>query len=202
MKSWFITLGLAVVSAGCSVDPADVHPDNFKAALQAFADKNSSCYLRIQLPYTVDKRSLNPFKAKYDALVDAGIISFEKTGEFRNVVAGRGTVITELGTYSLNPQYQDAYEPAKEVGKGQIGCFTGRKITVGRIVEYTEPVDVGGYMVTEVTYEYTVTGLPAWLDHQAMAIQYPQVVAEYRAKGAPIKAERPLGLYEKGWEAQ
>jgi hypothetical protein len=197
-----ISLVVSIFMFGCSIDPMDAHPENFKKALQVYTDKNSSCFLRIQLPFTVDSRSLNPFKAKYDALVAADVISFDKTGEHRNVVAGRGTVITELGTYTLNPQYQATYEPAKEVGKGQIGCFTGRKITIGKILEYTEPVDVGGYMVTEVSFEYTVTGLPAWLDHPEMAKQYPQVVAEYRAKGSPVKAKRPLGLYQNGWEAQ
>lgn len=202
MYKQIISLAISFLILGCAVDPSDVHPDNFKAALQNFTDKNSSCFLRIELPYTVDERSLNPFKSKYDALLKAGVISFEKTGEHRVVVAGRGTVITELGTYTLKPAYQANYQVPATKGRGQIGCFVGRKVTIGTILDYSEPVDVGGYMVTEVTFDYTVSGLPEWLDHPEMAKQYPGVVAEYRARGLPIKSKRPLGLYENGWEAQ
>lgn len=200
MKFTILSLGMAMLVAACGVEPHDQHPDNFKKGLQAYHDKTANCYLQIQLPFTVTERTYDPYKPSYDALIEAGVVEFKKTGVFREEIPNRGTVVTTLGTYSLKPEYMSAYTPPP--ARGQVGCFTGRKITVSKILDYTDATDVGGFLVLEVNYQYTVSGLPDWLDNPKMAEQYPELLEEYRAHGGPVTRKRPLALINGSWVAQ
>jgi hypothetical protein len=179
---------------------------NFTNAInQYLAKQGEACtVLNRQFPLDVPKQEQKEqygIGPKLAALEQAGLLRGNDTTA---VVHGMLDALQGL----TPPQPVRHYELTAEGGKyfqelsGGFGRATGlcygRK-QVDSIVKWTEPMTMGAYSQTEVTYIYKIADLAAWAEHPAVQRAFPDVqtaIAE-QSKVAQIAG---LRLTNKGWE--
>jgi hypothetical protein len=179
---------------------------NFANAInQYLAKQGEACtVLNRQFPLNVPKREQ---RDQYG--IGPKLAALEQAGLLRG---SDGTVVVHGMLDALQgptpPQPVRHYELTSEGGKyfrelsGGFGRTTGlcygRK-QVDSIVKWTEPMTMGAYSQTEVTYTYKIVDLAAWAQRPEVQRAFSDLQAEIagQSKAAQIAG---LRLTNKGWE--
>lgn len=161
---------LALGLSGCSDDPKAANETNFKVALDS--------YLKVEYPTCVFLFNFPTSEFGYGVLGPLRLRALEKAG----LVSSKQEMITppafggkpkpELGPmFSLTEEGKKFYSPSIPPKRGRgdgVGGFCVGKASLAALAQFSEPADFLGHRVSQLSYTYTVTDLPAWTRHPAI----------------------------------
>jgi hypothetical protein len=179
---------------------------NFTNAIDQYLAKHGEActVLNRQFPLDVPKREQKDqygIGPKLAALEQAGLL---RGGDTTAVVHG----MLDALQGPTRPQPVRHYDLTAEGGKyfrelsggfGQTtGLCYGRK-QVDSIVKWTEPMTMGAYSQTEVTYTYKIVDLAAWAERPEVQRAFPDIQTDIAGQS---KAAQTAGLRltNNGWE--
>jgi len=173
MKKYYryLTLGLILIFSGCGNDPQEANKKNFANAISDYIKSDKSKLGCINV-YGLSFQKYA--QENYEKLSQEGILTFtvNKIKPKKNLLTGE--LMTEGRTYSVS-------EKAKPFYKNNQICIG--QVELQEIVQFTKPVQVMKFIMSEVTYKYKVS-YPSWV----------------RGKDSEIKKEkRGLILTNNGW---
>lgn len=197
----------AATISGCAADPKAATTSNFEAAIRAEYGKHDQrlCESTNSLPY---KQTLNtayysgdsPMDAQIAALAHAGLVSVSYTSVHHAAEGWTPAWNERIRTISLT-SYGKRYA---RTGKNMFDypntelCY-GVK-TPDSVTNFTEPGDVMGMHVTQVTYVYHVADPAPWAQDPRIRSAYSDL-AGYIDGGGRHTATMDLVLTNNGWQA-
>lgn len=193
-------IAVAVLLSACS-DPKSANEKNFKIAIQKKLDEaRPTCYVIANFPGTIPN-SLDNDKLSFKALVDAGMLTVKD--ESRMTTGLMFNKVAVQPVFSLTEEGKKYYKPAMmKSGLGDdFGGFCFGKPIVREIVEFTEPADVMGGRVSQVTYTYELSELPAWAKQPQIVAALPKLKKDVESEKTPIKTRDILVLTNNGWKS-
>lgn len=198
-------IAAAIFVSGCS-DPNAANEKNFRISIQkTLDDKYPRCYVTGDFPVANSKKSFH--KEAYAALVAAGLLSVkDESHEITNnllsdnkeTIIGLVFRLTEKGNEFYKADVGEAGGMFRE-GKGGF-CFG--KATVKEITEFTAPADAGGVQLSQVTFTYQVSDLPAWAKLPEISAAIPALKDAVESEKNPLKGKAILILTNNGWKAR
>ena len=79
-------------------------------------------------------------------------------------------------------------------------CFGKAQVTA--IEQFSEPSEVTGQKMSNVTYAYKITGLPAWAGDDGVKASIAELGKAVASNDAPLKETRAMVLTSQGWRLQ
>jgi hypothetical protein len=205
VSSFFLlVLGLAVwvalaahgfppMAAGFS--PMSASKDNFTKAIDAQL---------VKLCIAIDLGTLTPFPisianndmnfARYNVLAKAGLLtavdSWVKPSQYSEIMAGTQTVPGK--TYSLTDEGRQVLRDPRTT------IFCAGHYKVDDVVDFTVPGNAMGETISQVTFTYSPSDVPAWVSTGVQAA-FPSLAKELAPKQ---QGEANMVLKNNGWEAE
>lgn len=171
----FVSCALALAACG---DNKTASKDNFKTALDKHF-QNHCIFITPSVgvtafPVTVED---NSDKARYNALVSAGLLTeSSKTIEHPGPL-NIGTVKTEQDTYDLTSSGKSTFQHGQ--GASDTGFCAGH-YTVGEVTSFTPPASQNGQTVSEAQYTLQPT-MASWVSTTAVQDRYGSELAQAKA---------------------
>lgn len=201
---------LLITSAACS-DPKEASQANFTEALRTGLAEEKLCLRQGFSSVEVPKNGYNgTYGESLDVLAQAGILhAKEEIREGRRVseldrmiyARRRQAVPTKdtLIVYSLTEEGERTSRTGQTLDRREIRvpCYGTPKLE--KVVRWTEPAEAMGRMVTEVTYTYTITEMPAWVNHPAMRKAFPELETILPTLDSVAEGSTYLVLTNEGW---
>ncbi len=210
-KMPFLFTGTVLMLSACSSGTNKASDVSFRSVLNAYYANHKDC---VGLPTTKNEngffyiaeiadstkplgaqrndRDLKPFLA----LAAAGIMTVEDTQATRKAfsrtekVPGKGFKLTDVGKSLL---LAGKYKRGFSKGEPQL-CY-GQRV-VDEIINFTEPADIRGVIVSKVKYTYNVGSVEDWAKLPDVYLRYPHIAA-YIAKTTEDTDD--LLLSKNGW---
>ena len=182
---------LIVTLAGCK------HAANitlaYGEAINSFYSTRPACLFAepLKLPVQVDTKD-DAKTAGYDALVDQGLL-LRTTAEKKEFVI----LSKQVTNYDLNDRGRSAWTAdTNNPGFGNF-CYGHRNV---QTIDTSTPVpNLQPGATTQVTYHYTITGMPNW----ALATETQNAYPDLKAKLAgPSTGSATLVYSNKAWQVQ
>jgi hypothetical protein len=179
---------------------------NFTIAINQYLAKHGDMCTAIvsQFPVDVPQREQKEqygVGPKLAALEQAGLVHSSDTTAVVHGMLGplRGSTPPQpVKRYELTPEGRKYFqELSNPLGQTSAFCY-GHK-TVDSIVKWTEPMTMGAFSQTEVTYTYKIVNLAGWAERPDVQRAFPDVGT---AVGGASKANQVVGLQltNQGWE--
>ncbi|MBB5510625.1 hypothetical protein [Paraburkholderia atlantica] len=198
MRPLFRLLALAVIATttGCS-DKSAPNADNFAAAVnQKLASSQPRCLPTGVWPATSDPTDHgNPY-AFYDAgmgFVQAGLATVKEEGPNSSTSFRKQAIftLTDEGKKLLVPNERQPF-PGK-----LNGAFCYGKARLTKVLNWDEPMKLGGTVVTTVTYSYEMTDVPKWAENKQLQTSFPILGTDVTGRG---KANLGVSLTDGHWQ--
>jgi hypothetical protein len=220
MKTVLMLMGSSLLLASCA-NPKEASKSTFQHALNEWIEKSPPCLSmpdgsvrtgnqsRGEMPLYVEatpaaqpfleesrQRRLGPL----EALVDAGLLKSTRTevkqdqGRFANngkMVAVFAYDFTDKGKAAFKEQ------ASKSSFGGTRAGFCYGKPQVDEVTQFTQPGDMMGMTVSQVSYRYHLADLPDWAKNAKVKAAFPEV-ARNTAESLDTKAA--LVLTNDGWK--
>ena len=216
MKFGALAAAFVLVFMGCGSDPKAVTNDNFRNAIVADFMKNPThaklCVPALQTPYEMVPSPTNlvpekaaPFdavaRAQYDALASVGLL----TAARKSAPALDRIYPRHMTSVPVNEYRQTALGVSNTSGAtpGQFGspgslCYA--MLGVDAVQNWTEPGDLLGQRLTEVSYQPKLVDVAAWARNPKVEAAFPQIAESLATIGkTPRKID--LHLTNLGWES-
>ena len=165
---------LMAFSSACSNRKAATK-SNFETALNKRFQKEKECMALMAFPDDAFGSM-----AAFDALTDAGMLTKTQNGQKVH--------------YDLSTKGREFWK-AKNGGYGQF-CYGERTVT--EIERFTEPSDMGGVHVSNVTYKYKVINIADWAKLAPVQKTFPYMKTQIDSDSAPNEEQQPLFLMNDG----
>jgi hypothetical protein len=172
-KSLLYSVGLILFFVGCN-DPKEASKSNFEQVINKYLLENK------------EKISCKPIGDKFPIEDSYGVLSrtFKKYVDYGLLKKEiKEKMVMQLLTGKERKEERDSYyltdRGKKYLTNGKF-CFGVPKVE--KIINFTEPMSVGGMKITEVNYTYILEDLPEW----------------YKIN-EPIKRRKGLRLMNDGW---
>lgn len=137
--------------------------------------------------------------APLDALVDAGIMKKSTIEvEQRNMFGGAERKVAVIA-YDLTDQGKAAY--SKDAGSSTMGgkrtglCYG--KPHVDEVTNFTQPADMMGMTLSQVSYKYHLVDLPAWVNNSKVKAAFPDLA---RNTAESLDGKAAVVLTNDGWK--
>lgn len=186
-KTSIISILASTLVIGCS-NPKDANEGNFTQAVKEILPQTShNCFGVGRLPYTA-RRNTN--SNMHEELVKAGLLS--KSSETKEYF-GRKYI---SAYYYVSPEGKKIHkQKISRFGLGTVDYFCVGEMEVDKIVNFTEPQNQSGIMVSHVKYSYKLKNIPKW----ARNPQLQQLIPSFPNLDKPSEASITLKLTNKGW---
>lgn len=213
-------LALPIIAlAGCS-NPKEASKSNFEHAINDWIEKGPPC---LDIPdgtvtapgqkydalpaYVEATPRTQPFAeesrqrrlAPLDALVDAGLFKKATTEiEQQNMFGGAERKVAVIA-YDFTDAGKAAFsEDAGEsiMGGKRSGLCYG-KPHVDEVTNFTQPADMMGMTLSQVSYTYHLADLPAWANNPKVKAAFPDVA---RNTAKSLEAKAAVVLTNDGWK--
>jgi len=182
-----VAAGLALSVSACK-KTADVKP-NFEAAINSYYQAHPACLWPTAKQFPVQKGHDDPDVAKFDAMVDQGLLT-RSTSEKKIIIISKRQNNYDVSDKGRSLWTVDATQP----GYGNF-CYGHR--TVSTIDSYTPTTDQPG-ATTTVQYHYDFSGAPDWAKTAEVQTAFPQV--QTNLSGTPRAASVSLTDTSNGWQ--
>jgi len=179
---------------------------NFARAVDQYLAKHGDACTAIigQFPIDVplsEQKEQYGIGSKLTALEHAGLVySSDTTAVVHGMLDPlRGpTPPQPVKRYALTPEGKKYFQELRNP-LGQVSAFCYGKKTVDSIVKWTEPMTMGVFSQTEITYTYKIVNLAGWAERPDVQHAFPDVVTT--VSGAS-KTNQVAGfqLTNQGWE--
>ena len=203
-------LAIAVLMAflaGCS-SPKDANDKNFKAAIQGYLDvAYPKCYFKQNLPIQLDEGDLF-MKRKYGngnllfALVDGGYISQKGVVKETRYTTGWGNakVKDNLQVFDLTEKGKPLYKQnLKVMDEGEQNGFCFGKAKIKEIKQFSEPSEMLGAKISQVSYTYSIEDIPDWARLPKVQSASNDIKKAIESETTPLEGKATLVLTNNGW---
>lgn len=191
MKKSLVLVGLigALVFGGCG-SKKDATKDNFEEAINAHLEKKCIEIGRMYKDLPIEIRTKDYEKKSLDNLVKVGLlISKPEKVEIKSMF-GNNKRMEDGFVYTLTPEGDKYYQKEDKV-------FCAGRYEVKEVVNFSEPSDALGQMITRVKFTKTARDVPSWAKEWVEILENKDF-AKYIAKD-PIEDRADLILTNEGW---
>lgn len=193
---------IALLMAGCS-SPKDANEKNFKAAAQDFLNTEyPNGYIVANFPYQTEGLSFNNTPEILHELARLGLVAETEISR-RDIPSsfGREARVDIVYEYDLTAEGNKFFKAdfTQSIMGNTLGAFAFGKATVAKIINFTEPASFMGYTVSEVTYTYTVSDIPAWAKDAELLNLNKQLKQDVESSNTPVQRRDVFVLTDKGW---
>jgi hypothetical protein len=171
-------IALMAFSSACG-DRKAATKANFETALNKHFQKEKECLALMALPNDVFGSM-----ASFEPLTDAGILTKTQNGQKVH--------------YDLSPKGRESWK-TKGNEWGQF-CYGERTVT--EIERFTEPSDMGGVHVSNVTYKYKLTNISDWAKLASVQKYFTYMKTQIDSDSAPLEEQQTMFLMNDGWSAE
>lgn len=186
-------LALLATLTGCS-DSSDTPEAGFRKAAQAYLDTQyPHCFVISSFPTKTRDFDLHGINKALHALAKVGVVSEKEISR------------TEVPARLWQPARTDIYyayaltDEGRKYYKADHGlCFGKAQVTA--VEQFSTPSDAGGQKTSNVTYAYTITGLPAWAGDEQVKASIAELGKAVASRDAPLKDTRAMVLTHQGWQ--
>jgi hypothetical protein len=202
MRRFSLIFLACVVSLAACNDAKKPSDSNFRKAINQYLAKHGKACIWMGRPFPID---VSESEQKLQSGTGIQMTVLEAAG----LVHSSDTVGATLGIFGPGtPRRVKRYEPTEAGNKylqqvpgvlGQSAGFCYGDKTVDSIVKWTEPVTLGPYSQTEVTYTYKIVDPASWAERPDVqrAFSDIQTTVAGASKTTQIAG---LQLTNKGWE--
>lgn len=190
---------IAAVSLAACANPKAASDANFANAINQYlasgGNGSSLCFQSVYFPHPDSPYDRDDTRAQLSEMAGAGLIS--KQSKMVKVAQWFGPPILQRQvTYDLTKGGK-AHVASNESYVGSSFCFA--KLRVGQIVKFTEPNDMAGVTVSQVTYVPAVASMEPWAEQ---LLEQKKLASMQRLVDRTVSTANnaTLDLTNKGWE--
>lgn len=197
---------LSMLWIGCATDPREASGENFASVVQEGLSAHPMClgggsgwvFPKSVLSDSILARSsgwgltwyrTQDVREQFAALADAGLLSRHD-----------GVPRPGYAEYRLTPVGEQAYRTYEESLDGRAGAFCYATPHVEEVVRYSEPADLLGQRVSEVTYTYTLQDVAPWAEGPALQEMVPSLAQTLSNRDTPTEGTAAVVLQSDGWQ--
>ncbi len=190
-----VPLALLATLAGCS-NSEDISEASFQKAAQAYLDTQyPHCFVISSFPTRTQDFDLHGTNKALHALAQVGVVSEKEIS--RTEVPARLWQAARTDIYYA----YDLTDEGRKYYKADSGlCFGKAQVTA--IEQFSEPSEVTGQKMSNVTYAYKITGLPAWAANEQVKASVAELGKAVASNDTPLKETRAMVLTSQGWRLQ
>ncbi|MCO8262860.1 hypothetical protein NC656_15020 [Pseudomonas asiatica] len=190
-----VPLALLATLAGCS-NSEETSEASFQKAAQAYLDTQyPHCFVISSFPTKTQDFDLHGTNKALHALAQVGVVSEKEIS--RTEVPARLWQAARTDIYYA----YDLTDEGRKYYKADNGlCFGKAQVTA--IEQFSEPSEVTGQKMSNVTYAYKITGLPAWAGDDGVKASIAELGKAVASNEAPLKETRAMVLTSQGWRLQ
>ncbi|WP_085624831.1 MULTISPECIES: hypothetical protein [unclassified Pseudomonas] len=190
-----LPLALLATLAGCS-NSEDTSEASFHKAAQAYLDSQYPyCFITSSFPTRTQDFDLHGTNKALHALAQVGVVSEKEIS--RTEVPARLWQAARTDIYYA----YDLTDEGRKYYKADSGlCFGKAQVTA--IEQFSEPSEVTGQKMSNVTYAYKITGLPAWAANEQVKASVAELGKAVASNEMPLKETRTMVLTSQGWRLQ
>jgi len=190
-----VPLALLATLAGCS-NSEETSEASFQKAAQAYLDTQyPRCFVISSFPTKTQDFDLHGTNKALHALAQVGVVSEKEIS--RTEVPARLWQAARTDIYYA----YDLTDEGRKYYKADNGlCFGKAQVTA--IEQFSEPSEVTGQKMSNVTYAYKITGLPAWAGDEGVKASIAELGKAVASNEAPLKETRAMVLTSQGWRLQ
>ncbi|AGA73729.1 hypothetical protein CXG50_25590 [Pseudomonas plecoglossicida] len=190
-----VPLALLATLAGCS-NSEETSEASFQKAAQAYLDTQyPHCFVISSFPTKTQDFDLHGTNKALHALAQVGVVSEKEIS--RTEVPARLWQAARTDIYYA----YDLTDEGRKYYKADNGlCFGKAQVTA--IEQFSEPSEVTGQKMSNVTYAYKITGLPAWAGDDGVKASIAELGKAVASNDAPLKETRAMVLTSQGWRLQ
>ncbi|GLO31829.1 hypothetical protein KI429_08930 [Pseudomonas shirazica] len=190
-----VPLALLATLAGCS-NSEETSEASFQKAAQAYLDTQyPHCFVISSFPTRTQDFDVHGTNKALHALAQVGVVSEKEIS--RTEVPARLWQAARTDIYYA----YDLTDEGRKYYKADNGlCFGKAQVTA--IEQFSEPSEVTGQKMSNVTYAYKITGLPAWAGDDGVKASIAELGKAVASNEAPLKETRAMVLTSQGWRLQ
>ncbi|AHC82938.1 MULTISPECIES: hypothetical protein [Pseudomonas] len=190
-----VPLALLATLAGCS-NSEETSEASFQKAAQAYLDTQyPHCFVISSFPTRTQDFDVHGTNKALHALAQVGVVSEKEIS--RTEVPARLWQAARTDIYYA----YDLTDEGRKYYKADNGlCFGKAQVTA--IEQFSEPSEVTGQKMSNVTYAYKITGLPAWARDDGVKASIAELGKAVASNDAPLKETRAMVLTSQGWRLQ
>ncbi|WPX88694.1 hypothetical protein [Pseudomonas asiatica] len=190
-----VPLALLATLAGCS-NSEETSEASFQKAAQAYLDTQyPHCFVISSFPTKTQDFDVHGTNKALHALAQVGVVSEKEIS--RTEVPARLWQAARTDIYYA----YDLTDEGRKYYKADNGlCFGKAQVTA--IEQFSEPSEVTGQKMSNVTYAYKITGLPAWAGDDGVKASIAELGKAVASNDAPLKETRAMVLTSQGWRLQ
>ncbi|AHZ77617.1 MULTISPECIES: hypothetical protein [Pseudomonas] len=190
-----VPLALLATLAGCS-NSEETSEASFQKAAQAYLDTQyPHCFVVSSFPTRTQDFDVHGTNKALHALAQVGVVSEKEIS--RTEVPARLWQAARTDIYYA----YDLTDEGRKYYKADNGlCFGKAQVTA--IEQFSEPSEVTGQKMSNVTYAYKITGLPAWAGDDGVKASIAELGKAVASNDAPLKETRAMVLTSQGWRLQ
>jgi hypothetical protein len=220
MKTLVILAASSALLARCS-NPKEANKGNFQHAIGEWIEKSPPCLSMPDGSVTVAKQTpgelplyveatpaSQPFSeesrqrhlAPLDALVNAGLLKSSRTEvEQGQSMFGNDTKKVAVFAYDFTDKGKSAFkeEAQKSSFGGTHSGFCYGKPEVDEVTQFTQPGDMMGMTISQVSYKYHLADLPDWAKNPKVKAAFPDLA---RNTADNLESKAALVLTNDGWK--
>ncbi len=191
MKKSLVFIGLisALILGGCG-SKKDATKDNFEEAINARFEKKCIEIGRMYKDLPLEIRAKDYEKKSLDNLVKVGLLASKPEKIEIKSMFGNNKRMEDGFVYTLTPEGDKYYQKEDKV-------FCAGRYEVKEIINFSEPLDVLGRVMTRVKFTKIARDVPSWAEEWA-GFSENKNFAMYVAEN-PIEDSADLVLTNEGW---
>jgi len=197
-----VPLALLATLAGCS-DTKDASEANFHKAAQAYLDTQyPRCFVVTDFPTKTQDFDVTGTNKALHALAKVGIVSEQEISRVEVPERLWQPARTDIYyAYDLTDEGRKYYKAnAQKMLNGQTRgglCFGKAEVTA--VEQFSEPGEMMGHTVSDVTYAYKITELPDWATNDEVRATIRDLGNAVATLQSPAREKRVMVLTNKGW---
>ncbi|MDZ5111145.1 MULTISPECIES: hypothetical protein [Pseudomonas] len=190
-----VPLALFATLAGCS-NSEDTSEASFQKAAQAYLDTQyPRCFVISSFPAKTQDFDLHGTNKALHALARVGVVSEKEIS--RTEVPAR---LWQAARTDIYYAYELTDEGRRYYKADNGLCFGKAQVTA--IEQFSKPSEVSGRKISNVTYAYKITGLPAWAGDEGVKASIAELGKAVASNDTPLKETRAMVLTSQGWRLQ
>jgi hypothetical protein len=190
---------LAAVSVLACSNPKDATKSNFSRALQAYHDEAKAC-LRVDVRFPHEAEKGSSTLPVLQELAARGLLTANDTQKVVQQVALFGAPPTrkvDATAFALS-------DAGKAISREETGWTHSTAFCFGtpkgvEVTSFTEPADMMGVRISQVTYTYQVNDIADWADSETLRKHSRELARAVASKGTPAQNKAALVLMNDGW---
>lgn len=190
-----VPLALFATLAGCS-NSEDTSEASFQKAAQAYLDTQyPRCFVISSFPAKTQDFDLHGTNKALHALARVGVVSEKEIS--RTEVPAR---LWQAARTDIYYAYELTDEGRRYYKADNGLCFGKAQVTA--IEQFSKPSEVTGQKISNVTYAYKITGLPAWAGDEGVKASIAELGKAVASNDTPLKETRAMVMTSQGWRLQ